>query len=56
MVSDWSFGGFDHLWYQILHHKSTLYVIRELYADFLLPSTIISVSRTQPYLEDVYGS
>ena len=40
MVPDLSFGGLDHLQYQILHHESTLYVIPELYADFHLPSVI----------------
>ena len=38
MVPDWSFGGLDYLWYQILHHESILYVILELYANFQLPS------------------
>ena len=56
MVPGWSFGARGHLWYQILHHKSTLYVILELYANFQLPSIIISVLRTQSYLEDVDGS
>ena len=49
------YGGLDHLWYQILHHESTLYVIREFYANFQLPSMIKSTSRIQSYLEDVNG-
>ena len=56
MVPDWSFGGLGHLWYQILHHKSTLYVILELYTDFQLHSMIRSVSRTPSYLEEVDAS
>ena len=47
MVPDWSFRGLDHIWYQILDHVSTLYVILELYAYFQLPSVIRNASRTQ---------
>ena len=56
MVPDWNFEGMSHLWYQFLHHKSTLYVILELYANFQLLSMIKSVSRTQSFLEDIDGS
>ena len=56
MIPNWSFGGLGHIWYQFLHHKSTLYVILELYADFQLPSVIKSASRIRSYLEDIDGS
>ena len=56
MVPDWSFGGLNHLWYQILHQESTLNVILELYADFQFPSTIKTALRIWSYLEDVDGS
>ena len=56
MVPDWIFGGLGHLWYQILHRESKLYVILELYANFQLPSVIRSESRIWSYLEDVDGS
>ena len=56
MVTDWSFGGLDHLWYQILHHESTLYVILDLYAAFQLPNVIRSASSIWSYLEDTDGS
>ena len=56
MVPDWSFGGSDHLYYQILHHESTLYVILELYANFQLPGINRSMSRKHSYLDDVDGS
>ena len=36
MVPDWSFEGLDHIWYQILHHKSTLYVIYMIYPSFVV--------------------
>ena len=52
MVSDWSFGGPEHLWYQILHHESALYVIPDFYADFQLPSSIKIASRWL-YLEGI---
>ena len=56
MVPDWSFGGLDHLWYQMLHHESTLSVILQFYADFQLHNMIKSASRIWSYLEDVDGS
>ena len=55
MVPEWSFIGLDHLWYQNLHHESTLYVIIELFADFQLPSVIRCASRNWSYLEDIDG-
>ena len=56
MVPDWGFGGLGHIWYKILHHKSTLCVILELYANCQLPNMNKSVSRSQSYLEDNEGS
>ena len=53
MVPDLGFGGMDHLCFQMLQHKSTLYVI---FADFQLPCVIGSTSRIWSYLEDVGGS
>ena len=55
MVPDWSFGGLDYLWYNILHHKSPMYVILKLYADFQLSSVIRNASIIWSYLEDVDG-
>ena len=56
MVLIWSFGGWGHLWHPILYFESTMYVILELYANFLLPSMIKSASRSHLYLEDIDGS
>ena len=56
MVPDWSFGGLGHLWYQMLHNKSTFYVIFEFYTNFQLPRMIKSASKTHSYMEDVDGS
>ena len=55
MVPDRSFGGLDHLWYKMLHHESTLYVILELYADLQPHSVIKSQSRIRSYLGDIDG-
>ena len=56
MVPEWNFGELDNLWYKILHHESTLFVIPELCLTFQLPTMIENASRTQLYLEDVDGS
>ena len=55
MVPGRIFGGFSHLSYQSLHKKSTLCVILELYANFMLPSVIKSASILWSYLEDIGG-
>ena len=41
-----NFGGLDHIWYQIRHHESSLFVIPELYSNFQLPSMVLRTTRT----------